>query len=64
MEEENNKVKSIIPLPSNNLVRLENSINITKKILFENISELFNTAFYKMNSKHIFSVDKDYLVDP
>ncbi len=58
---ENNNENSLFLIQNNLKSRVENSIQITNKILNRNISELFNTAFYKMNSKEIAEVDKDYL---
>ena len=58
---ENNNENSLILIQNNLISRVDNSIQITNKILNRNISELFNTAFCKMNSKKIAEVNKDYL---
>jgi hypothetical protein len=62
MTEDNKKQKSLIPVVSTRLVRVGDAINITSKILFARISDLFNTAFCKMNSKDIKYDDLNYLL--
>ena len=58
---ENNEDKSIILNNSFGISIVNNSLEITNRILFGEISERFNIAFCKMNSKTISEVDKDYL---
>jgi tetratricopeptide (TPR) repeat protein len=56
-----NKNNSLIPIGSTSLLKIENSIRITNKILFGRITDLFIKAFCLINSKEIKSIDKDYL---
>lgn len=56
---EENKT-SITPIVSNQLTRVRKSIEITNKILFGDIENLFNRAFLKMNSKSLLP-NKNYL---
>lgn len=51
MENENLKDKtSLIPIGSLNLAKVAHSILITRKVLISDIEELFNRAFYLINS--------------
>jgi tetratricopeptide (TPR) repeat protein len=58
-----NKIEnSLIPIGSNGLVRVGNTINITNKILFGSIEKLFNKAFFLLNSKHLNSTNDNYCI--
>ena len=61
MPEDLKQEHSVIHTAPTGLVRVESSIAIINKILFGSISDLFNKAFCKMNSRDIKVVDKDYL---
>lgn len=61
MTAQSEKDKSIIPVSTLNIARVENSVRILNKILYGSISDLFNQAFCKLNSKQALSVDTDYL---
>jgi len=43
----------LVPVKNNQLVRLENTLSITNRILFKGIESIFNEAFYLINSKDI-----------
>jgi tetratricopeptide (TPR) repeat protein len=45
------------------LVRIGNSVAIVNRLLNQDISDLFNQGFCKLNSKKIKSVDRDYLFE-
>ena len=59
---ENHKENASLKLiSSTDLLRVGSSISLTNKILYGNISKLFNIAFCKLNSKLVLNKDLDYL---
>ncbi len=61
MNQEQNK-GSMLHIGSADLVRVSNSISIINKILFSDIEEQFNKAFYLLNSKNLPETKENYLV--
>jgi tetratricopeptide (TPR) repeat protein len=57
--ENNNKL--ILTKRESGLVRVGNSVAITNRLLNQEISDLFNQGFCKLNSQKIKSIDRDYL---
>lgn len=47
------KSTPLVPVQNNQLVRLENTLSITNRLLFKGIVSIFNEAFYLVNSKDI-----------
>jgi len=43
----------LVPIRNNQLVRLENLLSITNRLVFKGIESIFNEAFYLINSKDI-----------
>jgi tetratricopeptide (TPR) repeat protein len=61
MSTNKNTKDSLIPVDSNKVARIAGSLEITKKILYGNISELFNSAFSKLNSEEELDERMDFL---
>src|ERR1035437_5198915 len=54
------KNTQLVPVQDNQLVRLENTLSITNRILFKGIESIFNEAFYLINSKDIESGTENF----
>ena len=66
---ENEDIKTLVPISTTRIVRLNNSIEITNKILFQKVESIFNQAFKMINSineeektnyLYLLSTDKEY----
>lgn len=62
MENKNKDSSSIIPIRSTGLVRVRNILEIVDKILYNDIQEIFNKAFFLLNSKNIDKNSCNYLL--
>ncbi len=48
---ENSKPNSLVPIQNQGIAKVENSLQITHKIIFNGTEKLFNKAFIRLNSK-------------
>ena len=62
MSLDDKKESSLILSESSNLVKLGSTLSITNKLLFGEISQLFNKGFCLMNSKDSLDEKEDYLL--
>ena len=53
MGDNNSKKDTLVPLRSDSIEKVGNSIRITNKIIFAGIEYIFNEALYLLNSKHL-----------
>ena len=60
MAETDKEPHSLIPIGNNQLKKVENAIAITDKILLGEIEQLFNKAFYLINSKDLSGIEENY----
>src|ERR1035438_4614201 len=60
MEDNSHNSNSLIPTKPNALVRVTDSLQITNKLIFGGIENLFNEAFYLINSEHLKGVEENY----
>jgi len=50
--ENNTESNSLVPIQNTSIVKAGNLIKITNKLVFNEIENIFNEAFYLINSKH------------
>jgi tetratricopeptide (TPR) repeat protein len=61
MSENSFEINQIIQVQSKNLVKIGKSLSVSNKLIYNGIDELFNEAFYLMNSKYLKRTNENFL---